>query len=685
MLAPSLNESSRVISACLVGLAALIVAPGASAQGIPDYRLSGPSNVDLAGCHQETPTAGTTTATFWVLRGPTVTGPTAVEISGAPPGVMASVSPATLTYPGWITGQQVTVSLAGPVGAAVPDSVLTIKASDAKSSASAQVLVHGTCPRNSKAFTIKGSFHSNNLGVVYPVEGAIIEIRRDESFAVDPWVAVTTTRADGRFEASVWTNVAGTYYAKLRLNDGAGVYLRNWWDSSIESYNSFNRGSNEGQPLIDLGATLVSRDGGRGTPKTSIWQGSRTAYQEFVTSTGSRPPTGDYEIVIQSTASGIVWTARSTTNWEDNYQTYRYSGAHSGPPTTAYVDLFDTYSTNFHEFGHALRHSVDGDQAHFLGDAARWTYARAHELCTNTAGYVATEGYGFNEGWADYWERAEVGRCVGLEATNITIEGSVAADLEGLATVLTGCLPLAGTDEAIVRAQRRNMFAVLNRGSNIIHSQGEFRSNFTQQFPGCAPGPIGAAVRHVPLRAAEQVYRPDPSRFAKYYGEQIDFRLRERQRLASAAAQAAEQARRVRCRLPNCRDVIAATVRPHMLRAQSRYSDLVAAGFRTRLEEERARPAAEAFADATRERDAARRAALRRQASSIVREALQRSADALDAVGRSQRRRELANAANDVRRVIRRLALQSANDSEALDILTLEHGPIDDQTSALMR
>jgi hypothetical protein len=58
-------------------------------------------------------------------------------------------------------------------------------------------------------------------------------------------------------------------------------------------------------------------------------------------------------------------------------------------------------STLFHEFGHSIRHVADGTQSHWEWDNFRWAYARSHD-----GDEIFNTQYAFNEGWADYWERA---------------------------------------------------------------------------------------------------------------------------------------------------------------------------------------------------------------------------------------------------------------------------------------
>ena len=316
-------------------------------------------------------------------------------------------SPAILTYPGWATGELVTATFTVDAGLQIPDAVVRLTVSDTTSNKAAyDLLIHGTCPRHNKDFTIRGSFASIQLGKTFPVEGALVEIYRDVPWQFDQMVGSAITGQDGGFAVRLWAEDEDTYYAKLKLNDVAGVYLRNWWTPSIEDYNSFNRGSNN-LPVIDLGVTVISRDGGQGTPKSAIWQGGRAAYQEFISTFSRPPPTGDYELVNQNTVTDMTWTARSTTNIEEGTQTYRFSGGTPTAPGEAGFDPFFSqlvnYGTNFHEFGHALRHTIDGDQRHFTDDASRWTYARGHGLCGSDAGYVETEAFAFNEGWADFW------------------------------------------------------------------------------------------------------------------------------------------------------------------------------------------------------------------------------------------------------------------------------------------
>lgn len=670
----------RVLSVC-AAIALFLSAQVSKAQA---YSVYGPSAVDLAGCSPVTPSTGVTSSTFWVHRAPTITGPTGVYFTNLPAGVTSSITPSTLTYPGWVIGQQITASFTSATMASVPDTVVTMNVADGFNTVKYDVLLHGTCPRSNKAFTIRGEFLSNHQGVGFPIEGATVHIYRDVSWQVDPWVAKTKTKADGTFEANVWTNVEGTYYAKLELNDEEGVYLHNWWSPEIESYNSVNRGAND-EPIIDVGTTWISRDGGTGTPKTAIWQGGRAAFQEFIQTNGRPPPTGDYEIVIQSTASDIVWTARSTTNWEDNSWTAIRTPIASGQAGFhPYFSQFTTYYGNFHEFGHALRHTIDGDINHFNADSARWTYARVHYLCGSPPGYVETEGFGFNEGWSDYWARDLVSEILGcgVDLTNLTIEGSVAYDLHLLARGLQTCMNFPGNEEARVRAQRRSLFDVLNRGQNIIHSQGEFRSNFNQQFPSCPLPVIGDTTGNLARRSAT-IPRPRNS-YLKYYNAQIAFRLKEVSTLRAELLQAARLAGPdAPCR-KDCDRFVTAKLRPHRLKAQLDYSSLVLAQMQRRLGVEsrlksRDPKASIAAAEAARRQSLAFDASVRR----IVLRYLTDSSSSLDRYAAQFRSERVSQISADLKRRSRTLQLRGPINNQVYAILDLGRSNMDDAVGSI--
>ncbi len=364
-------------------------------------------------------------------------------------------------------------------------------------------------------FTIQGQFTYTAQGVTMPVEGAIVGIMRDKSWAADPIVAEVRTAPDGTFSAQVKAKDVDTYYAKLFLNDKQGVFLHDWWTLSVREYNSATRGKNK-TALVDLGGTDISRDGGQGTPECAIWQGGRRAWQEYVAITGERPLIGEhgnYQITMESTDSGIVWTSRDTTHWEMNNGTGEYSKvtAVANPTKLSYADLFQLYGTSVHEFGHALRQTADGSDNHFYWDATRFFYGHAHQLCDSSpTGVRDNAGYGFNEGWADYWQGTSIivlQNCInqhGGSFTNFDQEAVVALDLDALQDALgsgAGIPSDVHGDELIAR-RRALMFQTLSgAGHEKIHSENEFREAWARRFPACtlpAPGALSASVRITP-------------------------------------------------------------------------------------------------------------------------------------------------------------------------------------------
>lgn len=131
-----------------------------------------------------------------------------------------------------------------------------------------------------------------------------------------------------------------------------------------------------------------------------------------------------------------------------------------------------TYQETSHEFGHRVRHVLDGSFYHWNDDSSFYTYGRSHDFCTTQTGTIANHGFAFNEGWAEYW--AGQIHCCPNDINNQTMEGTVAHDLDRLAMCPGSSVGRSG------------MVRVLERGSRIIHSDVEFRREYALQFPACA-------------------------------------------------------------------------------------------------------------------------------------------------------------------------------------------------------
>jgi hypothetical protein len=142
------------------------------------------------------------------------------------------------------------------------------------------------------------------------------------------------------------------------------------------------------------------------------------------------------------------------------------------------------FAVNFHEFAHSVRHSFDGGTAHFLLDAARYSYPQNHTICKET-----NAGFAFNEGWAEYWANTPAVPMCG-DGTNLNQEGNVANALTGLEKC----------------ANRQTMVRVLRDNPGSIHSYAEFKAKFDAivgRF-GCLVRPItGVTSVEEPLSVAQ--------------------------------------------------------------------------------------------------------------------------------------------------------------------------------------
>ncbi len=307
---------------------------------------------DLSGCKTEG-FQGSIALPFTVLRHPTVTGPVTLAISNLPPEVSYSFSPSSLTFASWAIGASSTLTLTASAGIQIPDTVIQIELADESIHENFGLLVHGTCPRQNKNFIMRGVFRCNNRGFVEPLANAEVEFYRYRSLRSDDLLGSTVTDADRSYETSRWAWDEADYYARLRLNDPGKVYLIEAVNSSVWSKDTDHKSNKD--PVIDFGQYTIFRDGGQGTPKCAIWQGAEHVYREFHNTVGQDPPIGNYEILMWKTIQ-TPYSFLSTTNWPDNYETGDFLGRR---PKGS--DLFLDYETSFHEFGHTIRHTYDGD------------------------------------------------------------------------------------------------------------------------------------------------------------------------------------------------------------------------------------------------------------------------------------------------------------------------------------
>jgi hypothetical protein len=147
----------------------------------------------------------------------------------------------------------------------------------------------------------------------------------------------------------------------------------------------------------------------------------------------------------------------------------------------------------YHEVAHVVRHTLDGNTLHWTGDLLSFAYARCH-----TGREITSPGYAFNEGWADYWERARnAGRAklnptttaycdleAGPRGVDLTpdhrwwVEHMIADELLYAAACAGGGDPEAGD---------RIMVETLAANPGIIHSLYEFETALCARGH-CCPG-----------------------------------------------------------------------------------------------------------------------------------------------------------------------------------------------------
>lgn len=307
------------------------------------------------------------------------------------------------------------------------------------------------------------------------VAGAEVEIFRYVWWRSDDRVAVPTyTDTCGQYSVFVETDGVDEYYARVRLTDGQHVHLEEAINSSTWSNDSQHQHNDTPEIVADF---VLQKDGGMSTPECEIWMGVKAAYDEYVATLQEDPPQTDYKILLWKTIQ-TPYSYLATINWPENY-----------PPGSSSSDQFERFRTAFHEFGHTIRHSLDGDWNHFLADAVNYTYAQFHDFCHHPGG-IGPAGFAFNEGWANFW--SNVGRSCAGEEDNFELEGNVARDL----LALSRC-PGVG---------RVGMVGILKQGQNIVHSEDEFRDRFHATHPECPLPPRDG--RGMPLGAALAIPPP---------------------------------------------------------------------------------------------------------------------------------------------------------------------------------
>jgi hypothetical protein len=478
---------------------------------VPMLQVFGPAQMDLASCVQTAAAHGTVSRDYWVIRHWSFAGVLTVALEGLPVGVTGTVNPQTLSFPGGAIGQQVTLQVTSIAGPGVPDTWANLHVTGASLDISYPILIHGTCPQQNMNFVIRGQFSCINRGVWRPLDGVQVEIFRYRSDWHDDWVGSTFTDDQGNFNVELFASREGDYYARMRLFNQL-VQLEDACNSSVWSWDTPHH-SNKGG-LIDVGSWVISRDGGKGSPRAAVWQGCRDAIKDFLNVTAGEPTAwranGFLNIIVFRGSGPLTWF--DEIHWNHGSPT----GEDDNP-----------YRVCVHEYGHVIRDKLDGDIWHWHADDVHYVYARNHTNCNgpDVFGIALDEkGYAFHEGWAEYWSHDTP--CCMNAFGNEAIEGTVAFDLKKLED----------------KVGRSAMVRVLARGENLIHSDSEFRREFTKEFPGlplddltfgCGGAmPFAIQEPHV-FKPADQVRQSELLLAAIKSREKTIRDLRARQRAAS--------------------------------------------------------------------------------------------------------------------------------------------------------
>jgi hypothetical protein len=327
----------------------------------------------------------------------------------------------------------------------------------------------------------KGQFQCDDRGAITGLPGMTVELwKRGENWLPVEWVGSRVdqdfTDADGNFRMTS-ADAGDNYFVRMALRDIKGVHLRDFWginDWSVDLEQKPNDVRTR-----DYGGVVFTTPGQ--SHKCAIWSGVHTAYQQYGELMGHGFPWGGVEIQADAVTGGTPFTPGTSILWPGGYK-------------VGHGDTPGRNDITFHEFGHSMRHGLDGDFGHFLGDAVTFGYARDHEPCLHT-----NAGYAFNEGWAEFWAGDYYGAPHCDRPGDMETEGNVAA---ALVELMENC---AG-------GQRKLMVEVLERNPLRIHSFAEFRDQLGCPIPKFVPVFVVAAKPFPPAPISSPALRAAAAR-----------------------------------------------------------------------------------------------------------------------------------------------------------------------------
>jgi hypothetical protein len=328
-------------------------------------------------------------------------------------------------------------------------------------------------PAQAARTVYRGQWQCDDRGTVTGLGGIELQLwRRGETWLPVEWTGGIADRGhtneDGTFALTSGEG-EDTHFVRMALRDAAGVRLKDFWGINDWSIDSVGLRNNVAEH--NMGGLLLSTPGQ--SHKCAIWSGLHRAHANFRTVTGTNPPSGGLLVQADAVTAGVPFTPHTEIWWPGGFPT-GYSGGGDDSITR-------------HEFGHVIRHGLDGDLGHFLGDVVTHNYLQNHETCNKT-----NRGFAFNEGWAEYWanDYAPAPSCDGRAADDYEVEGNVAA-------------ALAGIERDCYGGNRASMVAVLRAHPGVIHSFQDFQARVVCPVTAVAVPATLAPPRPVMITSAQ--------------------------------------------------------------------------------------------------------------------------------------------------------------------------------------
>jgi hypothetical protein len=255
--------------------------------------------------------------------------------------------------------------------------------------------------------------HSRNLPQIWPNAVQRVAIHAD---------------ANGAWAFRVTGGESNWFIRSVLVSSEVGVKdFPLTWNHFVDTLRSQND-----RPVHDYGTQQVPG------AQCRLWRAFQQAAVDFAKDTGTGHPAGAITVTSGAPNAGTPLSPYTDIWWPSDYKPYDTNGK----------------SVAKHEYAHTVRHALDGNRAHFLGDAAYYWYARKH---SGTSCVPTNIGFAFNEGWAEYWAD-EVRMTPCPNASDYRIERNVAFELKRLQSA---CVNI-GTRGRMVDVLRRHRVHALS-------------------------------------------------------------------------------------------------------------------------------------------------------------------------------------------------------------------------------